>query len=358
MTKTEYVTGAESQKQTGEPHAPDDARAGERAELHVVLRRGVRSDAGRGSHDRQADAVRALARLHAAPHAARGRGSCSAGRTRSRSTLKPITRCCFRRSAARRSTNFWNYRKIVRNDIYQPGHKPHEVTLVNWPQNDYWEHNVIDKPAEDVAVYLEESKQLSLSLMYWMQTEAPRHDGEGSAIRGLYLRPDLVGTDDGLAMAPYFRESRRIKAVFTVTENHVGVERATASEGAKPSRSQPMQRRDVRRHRRHRLLPHRPAPDAPAGKTTSTSPRCRFRFRSARCSRCGWRTCCPRARTSASRTSPTAATACTRSSGTSANRPGCWRRFCLAKKIPPARSARNPIYLPSFSGRSQTRASC
>ena len=77
-----------------------------------------------------------------------------------------------------------------------------------------------DKPAEDVAVYLEESKQLSLSLMYWMQTEAPRKDGQGYP--GLYLRPDLVGSDDGLALAPYFRESRRIKAVFTVTENHVG----------------------------------------------------------------------------------------------------------------------------------------
>jgi hypothetical protein len=33
-----------------------------------------------------------------------------------------------------------------------------------------------------------------------------------------------MGTDDGLAMAPYHRESRRIRAVFTVTENHVGAD--------------------------------------------------------------------------------------------------------------------------------------
>ena len=33
-----------------------------------------------------------------------------------------------------------------------------------------------------------------------------------------------MGTDDGLAMYPYIRESRRIRAVFTVTENHVGTE--------------------------------------------------------------------------------------------------------------------------------------
>jgi hypothetical protein len=87
--------------------------------------------------------------------------------------------------------------------------------------NDYFEHNVIDAPAEDVAVYLEEARQMSLSLMYWLQTEAPREDG-GQGYRGLYLRPDLLGTSDGLAMAPYFREARRIKAVFTVTESHVG----------------------------------------------------------------------------------------------------------------------------------------
>src|SRR6185295_9466559 len=110
----------------------------------------------------------------------------------------------------------WNYRKIVRNDIYLPDKVPHEVTLVNWPMNDYWEHNVIDKPAEDVAVWLEESRQLSLSVLHWMQTE--------QGYPGLYLRPDIAGTKDGLAMAPYFRESRRIKAMFTITENHVGLQ--------------------------------------------------------------------------------------------------------------------------------------
>ena len=42
--------------------------------------------------------------------------------------------------------------------------------------------------------------------------------------KGLRLRPDLVGTEDGLAKAPYIRESRRIKAEFTVLEQHVGTE--------------------------------------------------------------------------------------------------------------------------------------
>lgn len=33
-----------------------------------------------------------------------------------------------------------------------------------------------------------------------------------------------MGTLDGLTIAPYIRESRRIKALFTVTENHVGID--------------------------------------------------------------------------------------------------------------------------------------
>ena len=44
-----------------------------------------------------------------------------------------------------------------------------------------------------------------------MQTEAPRPDGR-HGWKGLRLRPEVMGTKDGLAMAPYIRESRRIKA--------------------------------------------------------------------------------------------------------------------------------------------------
>jgi hypothetical protein len=35
------------------------------------------------------------------------------------------------------------------------------------------------------------------------------------------LAPEYLGTSDGLSMAPYIRESRRIKAKFTITENDV-----------------------------------------------------------------------------------------------------------------------------------------
>ena len=97
------------------------------------------------------------------------------------------------------------------------------ITVVNWPQNDYWLGSIIDVGPEERERHLEESRQLSLSLLYWMQTEAPRPDG-GKGYPGLRLRPDVMGTRDGLAKAPYIRESRRIRAEFTVKEQHIAAE--------------------------------------------------------------------------------------------------------------------------------------
>jgi len=56
-----------------------------------------------------------------------------------------------------------------------------------------------------------------------MQTEAPCHDGSGGAgFPGLRLRSDVTGNGpDGLALHPYIRESRCLKARFTVCEQHI-----------------------------------------------------------------------------------------------------------------------------------------
>ena len=75
-------------------------------------------------------------------------------------------------------------------------------------------------PHEEAAKHLDMARQLSLSLLYWPQTEAPRPDG-GAGWQEFRLRTDLLGIADGLAMCPYIRESRRIKAEFTVVEQHV-----------------------------------------------------------------------------------------------------------------------------------------
>lgn len=117
----------------------------------------------------------------------------------------------------------WDYRRIIDPDLFKEETFQGDITLINWPQNDYWLGSIIDVNPDDRLRYLEDAKQLSLSLLYWLQTEAPRSDG-GKGYPGVRLRPDVLGTEDGLAKYPYIRESRRIKAMFTVVEEHINAE--------------------------------------------------------------------------------------------------------------------------------------
>ena len=126
--------------------------------------------------------------------------------------------------------NLWNYRRILAQSNFEPNSFKSDISLVNWPQNDYFLGSVIDVEREVFVKHVEEAKQLSLSLLYWMQSEAPRHD-EGQGYPGLRLRPDVMGTEDGLAMYPYVRESRRIQAEYTVTEQDCGLEQRMAVTG-------------------------------------------------------------------------------------------------------------------------------
>lgn len=118
--------------------------------------------------------------------------------------------------------NLWNYRRIIHRDNFVPGTYAGDITIVNWPQNDYFLGNLTEGKAE-FNKHVEQSKQLNLSLFYWLQTAAPRPDG-GVGWPGLRLRGDVMGTSDGMAKYPYVRESRRIQAMFTVKEEHVGKE--------------------------------------------------------------------------------------------------------------------------------------
>ncbi len=139
-------------------------------------------------------------------------------------TLKPVDRGFDPRGEG---AGLWVYRRIADPRNFRAGTAPESsgITLVNWPQNDYWLGPLVDTDRlhANAPAHIARAKQLSLSLLYWLQTECPRPDGK-TGWKGLRLRPDLVGTEDGLAKTPYIRESRRIKAEFTVREQHVGAE--------------------------------------------------------------------------------------------------------------------------------------
>ena len=123
--------------------------------------------------------------------------------------------------------DLWRFRRIAARQNFEPGYYASDITLVNWPQIDYFSgitfaDESLGVSAEDAAAHREAARQLSLSALYWLQTEVPRPDG-GTGYPGLRLRPDIMGTTDGLAQDVYVRESRRIKAVRTVTENDVSL---------------------------------------------------------------------------------------------------------------------------------------
>lgn len=117
-------------------------------------------------------------------------------------------------------SGLWAFRRIVDRAQFEPGAYASDVCLVNWPMIDYMEGDLLTCDEATRAARLADAKQLSLSMVRWLQTEAPRPDG-GVGWPGLRLRGDLLGTRDGLAMAPYIRESRRIRAVKTIVERDV-----------------------------------------------------------------------------------------------------------------------------------------
>lgn len=219
LTGTEYVTGSESQSMTGELHA----HAGEARPLNmqaITVCFAVDHLAGQDhtierppSYSFWRDYVPELTpgwpdKLFSWTHPVP-------------TTLQPVTRHLFDSPAD--SSSLFRYRRILDRTNFDESLHSSDISLVNWPQTDYWLGPVCEVEHDIAAQHVEGARQLSLSFLYWMQTEAPRPDG-GVGYPGLRLRKDIVGTEDGLAKYPYIRESRRIQAVFTVTEEHVGRE--------------------------------------------------------------------------------------------------------------------------------------
>ena len=219
LTKTEYVTGFESQKETGEPHAPAEAQP----HNHQAFTWCFAVDYLDGQDYTVAKPAEYAFWRDYVPHLQPPwTGKLLSWRNTHPITLQPRE---FILDPLQSGTgvNMWLYRRIADRKNFAEGTYPGDVCLVNWPQNDYWLGNLYEVPVKEVEQHRLRSMQLSLSLLYWMQTEAPRPDGK-QGWRGLRLRGDLLGTDHGLAMAPYIREARRIRAEFTVLEQHIGTE--------------------------------------------------------------------------------------------------------------------------------------
>ncbi len=221
LTGTEYVTGAESKAETNELHAADKAEPNNNQAFTVCFA----MDYIKGeNHIIPKPAEYGFWRDFTPKMDNPWSGKLLDLKYTHPSTLKP-KELGFHPEGIRTGDmlNLWLYRRLINPGNFIPGTYPGGITIVNWPQNDYFLGNIVDVSDEEFNRQFERGKQLSLSLLYWLQTEAPRPDG-GTGWPGLRLRNDIMGTEDGMAKYPYVRESRRIKAKFTVLEEHVGKE--------------------------------------------------------------------------------------------------------------------------------------
>jgi hypothetical protein len=220
LTGTEYVTGFESQSDTGEPHAPSEAQPHNMQAFTCCF--AVEHFPG---EDYTLDKPEEYGfwRDYVPELTPPWPGKLLSWGMSHPATLEPRPLAFDPEGAGSGDLNLWTYRRIADRTNFVAGERASDLCLVNWPQSDYWLGNLCEVTEEEAAEHLRRAKQLSLSLLYWMQTEAPRPDG-GTGWPGLRLRPDVVGTDDGLAKYPYVRESRRIRAELTVAEQHIGTD--------------------------------------------------------------------------------------------------------------------------------------
>jgi FAD dependent oxidoreductase len=204
LTRTSYVTGAEAQSETSEPHAPHEAKPNEvqsftycfaveycPGENHLI-----KKPAG---YEYFRDTQPYTFTLDAA-------------------TLPR----CFKmfEVGEKGELPFWEYRRIVEASLINDPQQPNDIALINWAGNDYRSANLIDVSKTKQKQIMREAKDLSLGFLYWLQTECPRDDG-GVGYPELKLRKDIMGTRDGLSKAPYIRESRRIVALELITEHDI-----------------------------------------------------------------------------------------------------------------------------------------
>lgn len=204
LTGTAFVTGAEARSDTGEPHAAEVAQPAEAqgftycfavefcpGESHII----PRPDGYEAFRDGQPYTLSPLGR-----------------------DGQPVVYKMFENST-QGNLPFWSYRRLHDGALLGGN----DIALINWISNDYHGGDLLTASPAERAAYLDEAKRLSLGFLYWLQTECPRDDG-GIGYPELKLRPDVMGTADGLSQAPYIRESRRIVGRGRIIEQDITAE--------------------------------------------------------------------------------------------------------------------------------------
>ena len=205
LTATAYAVGAESRAETGEPSAPE--RADHACTQDFTFPFAVEYRPGE-DHTIDKPAGYDENRL-AQPY------SLSANpRTPGAPVYKMFA------AAPGAYGPFFTYRRVLDAHNFDDPRVPHDVAVINWPSNDFRGGTLAGAPPDKQARLRDQARALSLGFLYWLQTEAPRDDG-GTGYPELRPRPDIMGSADGVAQAPYIREGRRLLAKRAIREQDI-----------------------------------------------------------------------------------------------------------------------------------------
>jgi hypothetical protein len=209
LTKTEFVTGAESRGETGEPNAKEIAEPRNSQAFSMCF--AMSHHAGE-NHTIERPKNYEFWRDFVPDLTPKWSGKLLSLTGLSPRSLEPVHYNFAPNNEPNKAfAGLWTYRRILHTKSFIEGAFDSDITLVNYPQIDYLLGDLCN--AKTRQEMIAEAKEQSLSFLYYLQTEL--------GFEGLKLRGDVVGTDDGLAKMPYIRESKRIKAEFTICEQHV-----------------------------------------------------------------------------------------------------------------------------------------
>lgn len=231
LAGAEFVTGQEARTSTGEPSAPLEARPDNVQAFSwcfAMEHREGENHVGAPPEDY------AYWRNYRAPIKPTWPDRWLSWAGMNPRTLQPVQyRFAPHAEPAVAFAGLWTYRRVLDRDQFSRGAFASDVVVVNWPMIDYLPGSLLSDSRTMQEVAAVGAKRLSLAALFWMQTEAPRPDG-GIGWPGLRLRADVAGTSDGLAKAPYIRESRRIVAECIVREQDIAASHRPLSAQAAP----------------------------------------------------------------------------------------------------------------------------
>jgi len=199
-----YMKGCESKAEFGEPHAPEEARP--ESIQSITFCATVEWAPGEDNALPKPEHYEAVRDRQGFYLFSPGRGRKSPARMWDGSRAPNGDFC----------VPAWFYRSIIDPRNFLDGGKPR--TVINVPGNDYHDEHVLEN--SDPQRVLAEARKLTQCYLYWLQNEAPRDEG-GTGYPEIRIVPEATGTPDGIAMAPYVREARRLRAATIVREQDV-----------------------------------------------------------------------------------------------------------------------------------------